>query len=81
MVSDVGAADHVSDEIAQASADLREVARTLQASIEAPDGEAATPLTLEALATMLLTVTRELIELNKDTAAVRIARAPKLTGS
>lgn len=81
MVSDDGAADHMSDEITKASQHLHEVARTLQEFVEAPEGRAAEQPTIEALAAMLLTVTRELIELNKDTAAVRIARAPKLTGS
>ncbi len=80
-MSDIDPAGQILEEITEASADLREIVARLQRHVGHDLSEAPNPLTLDQLAEMLLTVTLRLIELNNDTAALRIGSAPKLSGS
>ena len=69
------------EEITEASDGLREVAGKLKSFLGHLPTQSSTPVTLDLFAEMLLTVTLRLIELSKETAALRIDRIPTLTGS
>ena len=68
-------------EITETTAGLRQIVSDLRQHVERRSDQTPPSLTIEQLAKMLLVVTTHLIDLNNDTAALRIANAPKLSGS